>query len=57
MTFTYYCTTIVLVAFIMAVGYKLGEMSNDCDYLAGWIFSSIGFVVCLTELLVSQGII
>ena len=57
MEFAYFCTGIVLFACIMAVGYMLGEMCNDCDFLMGWLFSSIGFAICLIILLIDHGII
>lgn len=58
MTFTNLCVFIVLFAAILAVTWMIGEyIYNDCDYIMGWIISTFGFAICLTWLLIQNGII
>lgn len=61
MTFSIACVGIVIVLLILISTCFIGIVSGSDDdrsgFIIAWVLSSIGFGVCLTALLVQNGII
>lgn len=56
--FVIFCVGFVITLVIMVVTFLLNLLLEDChsdDVLYAWISSSIGFGICLTILLVQNG--
>ena len=60
MNFEEICVTIVIILAIGCVTFLMDVITNGDDYrsmIMAWIISTIGFGVCLTELLIQKGVI
>ena len=61
MTFSIACVGIVIVLLILIgtcfIGIVSGSDDDRSGFIIAWVLSSIGFGVCLTALLVQNGII
>lgn len=65
MTFANFCVGIVVLLVILVTTFQTGYvfywLNDECDetdiFVGGWMLSSIGLAICLTVILVQNGIV
>ena len=53
--FVLFCVGIVISLFVIGVTYVISLIFDDGDYVSVWLFSSLGFGLCLTIILYQNG--